>query len=232
VREIVAGWDSLNQREQLIAVSPEGYQSVVGNAAASGTSAMPVQGADAAGGTVTGRPVYIGAQGGAGTGTFQGCAISSYGSDGRTVTSMRNLEVTSYLSAYNESTADRWRGNTEGTAVSGGAYTSTAVGATLTNYNGRGVILHMDLTASAAVSGVTIQIQARDPASLKWQTIFADSSARTGVGTYRYIIYPGVATAGQFNALSNIVLPRTWRVTVVNLDGLSYTLSVGYQLVL
>ena len=133
---------------------------------------------------------------------------------------------------FNGSTWDRKRGNTEGTAVSGGAYTTTAVGADITNHNARGVLLHMDLTAAGGVSGVTIAIQAKDPASNKYQTIFVDSSARTATGSYRYLVYPGAsASLGSYNATSAGAVPRTWRVIVTNTDGSSYTFSVGYQLI-
>lgn len=104
------------------------------------------------------------------------------------------------------------------------ARTATHNSADLTNYNGRGLHLVIDVTASSATPSVTFTIQGKDELSGKYYTLLV-SAAITGTGTTVLRVYPGLTAAA--NLVATDVLPRTWRVLATHADADSITYSVG-----
>ncbi|MBB6694380.1 hypothetical protein H7B90_23570 [Cohnella xylanilytica] len=116
----------------------------------------------------------------------------------------------------------------EGTALPGAARTATTNSADLTNANGKGVIVVLDVSAVSDSPSITIKIQGKDSTSGKYYDIIT-SAAVTAISTTVLKVYPGLATAA--NSVANDIIPTTWRVVVThsNTDSIQY--SVGYSIV-
>ena len=129
---------------------------------------------------------------------------------------------------FNGTTWDRQRGNTEGTLLASAARTADTQSADQTNYNARGVILFVNITAFTAGS-VTPQLQYKDPISAVYTAIVSGAAlAATGHTVIR--IYPGITPAA--NVAFAEAVPRTWRLNMDHADATSITYSVGYALIL
>lgn len=139
----------------------------------------------------------------------------------------RQLVVSPYQ--YNGASYDRPRNNVEGTALASAARTTSTQSADLTNYNGRGVRVWLDVTAITATPSITLAIEGKDPASGKYKTMLTGAAVTT-VSTNEYVVYPGVTETANVDA--STPLPRTWRVNVTHGDADSITYSVGYCLIL
>lgn len=99
------------------------------------------------------------------------------------------------------------------------------------NVNMRGVMVIVDVTASADTPSITPIIQGKDPASGDYFNLLSASAALTGAATALYLVYPGVGTASAgITQVAGFVLPSTWRVSVTHADGDSITYSVGAML--
>lgn len=121
--------------------------------------------------------------------------------------------------------------NTQGTILPNAARTATTNSPVQTNYNARGVLVTLNVTAASGTGGLSLRIQVQDPVSGTFFNYNATPTAVTATGMYSYLVYPGVS-GGFTTQLSPVVLPRTWQISVSHGDGTSYTYSVGYQLIL
>lgn len=99
------------------------------------------------------------------------------------------------------------------------------------NTNVRGVLVTLDVTAATATPTITLKIQAKDPASGKYEDLLSASAGVTATGTHSYLVYPGAGTAsGDVTQVAGFPLPATWRVSVVHSDSDSITYTVGAML--
>jgi hypothetical protein len=96
------------------------------------------------------------------------------------------------------------------------------------NYEGRGLILQIDVTAIAATPSVVPTIQGKDPASGKWYDILA-GAALVAVATVELRVYPGLTAVA--NLVASDVLPKSWRLEMVHADADSITYSVGASVI-
>ena len=159
-------------------------------------------------------------------------------SDGYTVTNGW-LDVRALMTAHNggasATAADRWRSNTVlQTLLASAARTATATSPTQTNYNHRGFVLSVDVTARAAATTLTpsLEIQA---AGGDWKTIWTAAAAiDTANGSYVYLFYPGVIASGAALYVEELDLTfgRTWRVVITHNDANSITYEVGAAMIL
>lgn len=131
----------------------------------------------------------------------------------------------------NGATLDFQRGNVDGTALASGTRTVATSSADIINYNARGVLLFVNVTAVSGTGGITPALQAKDPITGNYGTLISMSSAITSTGLRVYMIYPGASTTGALAQAVQQVLPRTWRVFISVVDASSYTYSVGYSLI-
>jgi hypothetical protein len=145
------------------------------------------------------------------------------------------LRVASSL--YNGTTFDFQHANTEGTLLASAARTATTSSANQTNYNARGVIVTLRISAASGTGGLSWKLYGVDPVSGATYQITPNIAAPiTAAGTYAFEVYPGSTTTGSTNPSwmyqrTSAALPRTWQLQVVHADGSSYTYSVGYQYV-
>lgn len=120
--------------------------------------------------------------------------------------------------------------NTEGTALASAVRAASTSSSDLTNYNARGVMLFVNITANpGGGETLTPKIEAKDPISGTYARLgaaFTAINAGGGNAMYTYVFFPAV-TAGQ-DGNNNAVLPKTWRVTVTHSASGNWTYSVGY----
>ncbi len=130
---------------------------------------------------------------------------------------------------WNGATWERRTGNVEGTAITSAARTATLNSNDITNPNGRGLLIFLNVTAASGTGGLTLRVQAKDPVSGNYYALNAAPTAVTATGLQCYNVSVG---AQSTNAAQNVgtALPRTFRINVTHGDSSSYTYSVGYSL--
>lgn len=150
-------------------------------------------------------------------------------------TSPSNVQVAgSFLLGYNGVSWDRWRNNISGTALASAARTGTTVSSDLVNYNHRGIVLILNVTAASGTGGLQVALQYKDPISAAYRSIGTLPTAVTTAIMTSITFYPSVdaaSVAGVYNQQS-ILLPQQFRVSVLHGDASSYTYSLSYQLIL
>ncbi len=125
---------------------------------------------------------------------------------------------------YNGTTWDRQRGNVAVTLLASAARTATVSSADQVNYNGRGVKVYINVTASADTPSVVFAIEEKDPVSGTYTAILT-AAAMTGTAVKQLTAYPGVTAVA--NLVIDLPLARTWRVTATHADADSITYSVA-----
>lgn len=139
----------------------------------------------------------------------------------------------------NGTTWDRARNNEAATLLASAARTALASSADQVNYNGRGIMVVVNVTAEAGTTTLTLTIQGKDPVSSNYFDLIAgvvvyNAATDTPTVTRAVLVYPGALVAdaigaGNANLISAkaLAIPRTWRVTVTPSDASSQTYSVG-----
>ena len=130
------------------------------------------------------------------------------------------------LGLFNDATWDRWRNNTEGTLLASAARTASIQSADQTNYNGRGLFIHIKVTAVTATPSITVAIEGKNAAGVYFNLL--TSAAITGVGDYLLIVAPWAAETANVSTAK--MVPRTWRVNVTAADADEITYGVYYNL--
>ena len=118
--------------------------------------------------------------------------------------------------------------NVAGTGFASAARTATVSSSDITNLGGKGVIVILDVTASADTPSITLKIEGKDPVSGKYYTIL-ESAAVTATSTNIYRVHPSLTAAS--NLIAKDAIPKTFRITMTHADADSITYSVGYSLV-
>jgi len=137
--------------------------------------------------------------------------------------------VGSHNLGFNGSRWDRWRNNTEKTVLPSGTRTVSGNSADQVNYNARGAILILRVTAVSGTSPtLDVFVEAKDPASGVYDRI-ARFTQMTAAGWRDLVVYPGATDVQGYVADQNDVpLPRTWRISyTIGGTNPSFTFSVG-----
>ncbi|MHB1865548.1 MAG: hypothetical protein ACYCPS_05340 [Candidatus Saccharimonadales bacterium] len=141
--------------------------------------------------------------------------------------------------AFNGSSWDRVYNNTQGPLIASAARTGGATSPTMTNYNARGVVVYLYISAVPATpssgTGLYIVVEGTDPVSGNPVQLNDSPSLLTLEGIHAAILYPGDtsgggASAGQAQHFPT-ALPREWGVSITAATTDSYTFSVGYSLI-
>lgn len=160
--------------------------------------------------------------------SFDRITIGSLTADNDSPASKGAVKTKAHGYHFNGSGFDRVRGNTQQTIFASAAYTATQTSGDLINYNARGIILSINVTAIVDTPSVVFSVQEKDPTSGLYSAILT-TAAITATGFTKLHIYPGldkVASSEQ-----NHVLPRNYRIAATHADGDSMTYSVGEQLI-
>lgn len=116
--------------------------------------------------------------------------------------------------------------NISGTLLASAARTATVSSSAQTNYNGKGVRVFINATASAATPSVVPTIEVYDPVSGTWTAILT-GAAITGAGHTVLTVYPGATAAANVTVSNHI--GKVWRLTMTAADADSLTYSAGYN---
>lgn len=134
---------------------------------------------------------------------------------------------------FNGSGLDRMYNNTQGTLLASLARTTGPSSPIQTNYNAKGVIIFLNVTAASGTGGLAVNINAVDPITGGQYGLNVSPAAVTAVGEYMYVLYPGATSSGNGVKQSTALpLPRQWQVYVSVGDASSYTYSIGYAYIL
>lgn len=116
--------------------------------------------------------------------------------------------------------------NTTGTLLPSATRTAFTSAPQQTNYNARGVIVFLNVTAASGTGGLVVRIRGVDPVSGNGVYLNPSPTAIITAGTTAYTVYPGIASVNQQGY--NYVLPKLWSVDVNHNDATSYTYSLNY----
>jgi len=148
-------------------------------------------------------------------------------------TARKALDTAGFKYGFNESTWDRWRSNTEATVLPSATRTASGSSASQTNYNARGVIIWISITAVsgtfAAGEGLKLWIEGKNPVTGTFFAIIPAIGPYTSPTNIQMLVYPGATdAAGAIEGENDIPLPRGWRVyyTITGTNP-SFTFSVG-----
>jgi hypothetical protein len=136
---------------------------------------------------------------------------------------------------YNGTAWDRQRANYTLAFETSSAKTSSSTSANVTNHNGRGGYIQINVTA---VSGSSPTLTCRVQYSVDSGTNFVDldttnaqTASITTTGLYQLRVYPGIAAVA--NSACNAALPRTWRLAwTIGGSSPSFTFSANVAHVL
>lgn len=137
---------------------------------------------------------------------------------------------------YNGASWDRVRNNTQGTLLSSLARTSAGISPVQNNYNARGVLITVNVTAVSGTGGLIPKIQTIDPITGAGVNYSVDPATITAIGETSYLFYPGSSltlnSTTNLKAVEGIAIPKQWQLYMYNVDTSSYTYSVAYQYIL
>lgn len=151
--------------------------------------------------------------------TFAGSTPVTGGADSVTASTM--LETMNAL-VNAAGTADRARSNLDLALLASGSISANSNDQT--NWNGRGVVVFINVSAVSGGETVTVSVQMKDPVSLAYSTVLTSMAlAATGLTLLR--VYPGLGQVANLSA--NDILSRTWRVTATIAGSGAITFSVG-----
>lgn len=134
--------------------------------------------------------------------------------------------------AFNGTNWDRIRNNLEGNLLASATRTASTNSANQTNYNARGVVLYLNITAASGTGGLQVFITGLDSTSGNNISMNSAPATFTTTGIKLIMLYPGLATVNN-NAqyIINAILPRVWYARVYHGDSSNYTYSLGYSLI-
>lgn len=246
-----AGTNNIGDVDVLSLPSIPAGNNNIGDVDIASSVTLTVQGTAADGAAVVGNPVRIAGKDDVNNTqdwameTFGGGRVVLYNSAGQIASigtntggnsdtvlpSLNALATGSYTLGYNPVTNqwERWRNNNEGTALVSALRTITTTSANITNYNARGIIIFLSVTAASGTGGLVTTIRGVDPISGGGSALHANPAAVITTGLFMYVLYPGVNTGGSGGFQGT--LPRTFNIRVTPGDATNYTYSVGYSLI-
>lgn len=133
--------------------------------------------------------------------------------------------------AYNEATADRWRNNVYKTAIASASdSTNGKTSSTLTNYNGVGLAILLNVTARAGTGQLdSVYVEVKFGALSTYQKVYEWTGlAIIGATTKAYLIAPGAVSAGTWSAVAEGRVTRDYRIgtTATTSSGNTVTYSI------
>ena len=166
------------------------------------------------------------------SGNVVNSAASPNGIAGDTGDGRFTLAVTNFL--YDGSAYPRQRSNQDVVLLASAARTATTPSADQTNWNGRGVLVLLNVTANpGGVETLTLELHAKLGGQYFTLTAYPAVTVATNA-VYFYVFYPGaVETLAVANLeVDEMVLPKTWRANVVHSSTGSWTYAVDCSVIL
>ncbi len=129
---------------------------------------------------------------------------------------------------WNGTNIDRARNNEEIVALASAARTADTNSSDIVNYNGKGVIMFINMTVAPGADNVTFNLQVKDPVGGGYHTIMS-SAALTDIALTVLAAYPGSADVKTkySTGFNDIVIPRVLRVNADHDSSTPTTYSVA-----
>lgn len=162
--------------------------------------------------------------------TFDRLLSQASNGDAVATSTLGLLKQAAFTYIFNGATFDRMRGNVEGTALASAARTATTNGPDITNYNNRGIIFFLNITAAPGIDTILLSAQARDPISGNYAPFNIAWTAQSATGLTLYVINPPVTATAIYAGTTSGPLPRTFRPVVTHSGAGSFTYSLGYSI--
>lgn len=123
------------------------------------------------------------------------------------------------------------RGGTLLASAGRSAYTSAPL---QTNYNGKGILIMLDVTAASGTGGLKIFLIGISGGTNVTLAPAMPTAPITAVGRYGFVVMPGIGAAptGVTNAVVghfNTGIPLSWFVDISVADASNYTYSLSYS---
>lgn len=131
---------------------------------------------------------------------------------------------------FNGSSYERQRGNTEGALLASSVRATDTNSANQTNYNARGVLIYINVSAVAAGETVTPKLYLRDTTSSADFLIWTGSVIDV-TGLKAYLFYPGTVSTRYTQAV-DIAISRSWYLTMDHSASGNWTYSASYSYIL
>lgn len=139
------------------------------------------------------------------------------------------LDTIAFNYAFNGTSFDAVRNNTEETILANAARTATENSADFVNFNAKGLHAIINVTALSASPSIVATIQGKDPISGTYYDILEGLPiTTTGINILK--VYPGISAF--VNQSASDILPRIYRVRMVHANGNSITYSVAGALII
>jgi len=146
-----------------------------------------------------------------------------------------------FPSLYNGASWDRQRNNTEFTLLASATRTTTTATGVQTNYNARGVMLFLNISARTGGASplIDVRLRTRDPVSVGKVPMVSTGNFDPVTRLHIMIITPGAQAValgtlgGDVKLVAGLGLPRQWDVLVAfvqDVTSLTYSLGGCYLL--
>jgi hypothetical protein len=144
--------------------------------------------------------------------------------DAVAATSLGHLSVWGHSGLNNGTTWDRARNNVAAAYLASAVRAVTTNSSNVTNYNGRGVSVIVDMTVVPGVTTVTPSIQVFDQLTGKYVPVLT-GAAIINVSTVRLTVYPGITAVANISASD--ALNRQFRIVMTHSGAGNFTYSVS-----
>lgn len=132
---------------------------------------------------------------------------------------------------FNGTTWDRELGNTATVGLASALRTASFT-TDVVNYNARGALITLNVTARAGASSIHLEVWVSDLASSQYETYLV-GGAVAATGRHSYLVYPGCGVAANaVDTVADFPLPRNWAVAMIHANGDDITYSVGVNYIL
>jgi len=153
------------------------------------------------------------------------------GADGRSNSNPRKF-VEAFNMLFNETGWDRQRGNVELTIMASATRSASTSSADIINYNHRGIILFLDITARTVGLSplIRLKVEMKDPLSGSYNAVVYSSTFDPETKLFAFLIYPGIKDDESltYRKSYDSLLSRVFRVRIAfvqDVTDLTYSLS-------
>ena len=155
--------------------------------------------------------------------TFDRLLAQANNGDAVAVSTLGLLKQAAFGYLFNGTSFDRARGNHDEIYLPSAVRTGNVNTADFINYNGRGLLLLLDVTAVPGVSTIQPLIERKHPDDGGYSVAFGGSLVST-ISTLQVRIYPGITAAAGTSASD--VLSRIYRIRIAQIGAGNFTYSL------
>jgi len=135
-------------------------------------------------------------------------------------------EGSARMEAYNETTWDSYRNNTNVDILASAVRATSTTSATQTNYNSRGAYILFDITVVPGTDTVQLFVDILQPDGTF--TAIMQGAAISAAALYKYLLFPeAVDDDSQLTEVTRVPIPRTWHIRIIHSAASDFTYAVS-----